>query len=225
MIHSSNSTETNCQAVKGWARVQCEHLAVYWKPLRCKKCGGCFLWKTKRVIAQVLTGLEGEEWKTFMTLTTRPSASWDQVMKWFSALMRWMRKSHSRVEYAAIKQEGGSTGMKHLHCLIIGPPWVPYVALSRKWSALSGAWSVDVRRVGSSAVAGYVARYVALGMLGARKAVTFSAGWRKSIKPKVLEFWGCGGGPEDRAWVVVLPNGTKVESWGPKGECVCPGCR
>jgi len=195
--------------------------------MRCKRCVGCLRWKTNRVIAQALVGLDGENsWKSFVTLTSLPGASWSRVMRAFQRLVRWMRSTYGSVEYAAIKQEGSSTGMKHLHCLLLGPKWVPYVILSRKWQSLSGAWSVDIQRVGSLSVAGYVARYIGQGMgVLVGKAVTFSKGWVRSIKPVLLEVRVDIGEPRARVWAARTGGGTLIERWGPHGECECPGRR
>ena len=224
MINSHNITGAYCASPKGWARVVCEHLAVYWKPLRCKQCEGCLRWKTKRVIAQVLTGLEGDEkWKSFVTLTTIQAPSWSWVMTRFQKLVRWLRSTYGPVEYAAIKQEGTSTGMKHLHLLLLGPAWIPYATLSQKWKSISGAWSVDIQRVSSSGVAGYVARYVAAGSVILGKAVTFSKGWLRAHRPQTIDYAKVSGAPSARVWVAVTQTGVKVEWWGPDGVCGCPG--
>jgi len=227
LTKSCNSSGTYCQAVKGWSRIQCEHLAVYWKPRRCRRCLGCLLLKTNRVIAQVLTGLDEEEkWKSFITLTSTPGTQWSSLMAAFSKMVKWLRTSYGDVQYAAVKQEGGVSGMKHLHVLFLGLRWVPYAALSTKWKALTGAWSVDIQRIAGSKVAGYISRYIGQGMaviLG--KAVTFSRGWVRRSKPKLLAVAMDVGEPHARTWVARTLNGTLVEWWGPRGDCECPGRR
>lgn len=227
LTNSCNASGAYCQAVKGWSRILCEHLACYWRPMRCRRCMGCLALKTKRVIAQVLIGLdEGEKWKSFITLTSTPGSQWSGLMSQFQKLVKWLRTTFGPVEYAAVKQEGSLTGMKHLHVLFLGLRWVPYVTLSRKWQSLSGAWSVDVQRVAGSKVAGYISRYIGQGMaviLG--KAVTFSKGWLRSAKPKLLEVAVDVGEPHARDWAAKTLNGTLVEWWGPHGECECPGRR
>lgn len=116
--------------------------------------------------------------------------------------------------------------MRHLHVLFLGLRWVPYAALSAKWKRLTGAWAVDIQRVAGGKVAGYISRYIGQGMaviLG--KAVTFSKGWVRTARPKLLEVAVDVGEPRVRAWVARTASGTLVERWGPEGGCECPGRR
>lgn len=225
LTNSCNTSSTQCLAVKGWTRIQCEHLAVYWRPMRCRRCMGCLLWKTRRVIAQVMVGLEEEnKWTSFITLTSVPGSQWSTLMSQFSRLVKWLRSTYGSVDYAAVKQEGTSTGMKHLHVIFLGLRWVPYAILSAKWKRLTGAWAVDIQRVAGGKVAGYISRYIGQGMavmLG--KAVTFSKGWLRSGKPKLLEVAVDVGEPRTREWVGRTGSGTLIERWGPYGQCECPG--
>lgn len=218
---------TRCTDIKGWSRIVCEHLATYWRPMRCRRCMGCLRWKTNRVISQVLGGLDGEDkWKSFITLTSTPGMEWSSLMRAFQRLVKWLRTTYGNVQYAAVKQEGSLNGMRHLHVLFLGLRWVPYAALSARWRSLTGAWSVDIQRIAGAKVAGYISRYIGQGMgvlLG--KAVTFSKGWRRVKPPEKVEYNPDIGKPHPRPWVAMTKAGTLIECWGPDGECVCPGRR
>jgi len=227
LTNSCNISSTRCIAVRGWSRIVCEHLAVYWRPMRCRRCMGCLRWKTNRVIAQVLVGLDAEEaWTSFITLTSKPGSQWSVLMCAFGRMVKWLRTIYGPVEYAAVKQEGSLTGMKHLHILFLGLRWVPYAALSRKWKLLTGAWSVDIQRVSGGRVAAYISRYIGEGLsVIVGKAVTFSKGWLRAKRPKLLEVAADVGEPHTRDWVARTAGGALIERWGPHGACECPGRR
>lgn len=222
--NSSNSTK--CTDIKGWCRVSCEHGAVYWRPLRCRKCRGCLAFKTCRITGTIINGMEGAEWTQMVTLTTTPGTKWVSIMLSWQAFIRWARMRWGRFEYAAVKQEGSNTGMKHLHVIMVGGAACQPREVSDYWKGLTGAWNIDVKEITGAEVAGYVSRYVAGGIAQVAKAVTFSRGWLRSGKPqetaspvirRALDLSWC--------WVDETRSGVLVEYWSPEGECECPGRR
>jgi len=166
-------------------------------------------------------GLDGREWKSLLTLTTRPGTSWSSIMRAWSSLIRSLRKRYGDVQYAVAKEEGDSTGMRHLHAVLVGPTWVPHAVVSALWYRRLGAYIVDIRRVSGGKVAGYVGKYLTKQGLGLRKVLTYSRGWPKSKLPRLLECGPIGGKPVPRAWLYEQVGCMLVEWWGREGPCAC----
>lgn len=209
LVHSGNSTR--CVDSKAWIRVECRHGGVKWVLMRCRACSGCLSAKKGMMTAKVLSGLLAPRWVSLVTLTSMPSMTWPGIMRAFSALVRWMRRQLGPLEYACIKEEGANTGMKHLHVLVTGVPWVPYTLLSRAWQRLTSAWNVDVRRVWGGRLAAYVAKYVGKA-LEIRKMVTFSRGFKPPwLKVEGLRVTVDAREPLQAAWIVPEDDGALIE--------------
>lgn len=224
MIESANSSSnpgTKCYSPRGWLRVECAHGAIYWKPLRCRACEGCYAAKTRAITARVLFGMDGAAYASLMTLTTRPGTSWPDIMKAWTSLIKWVRKHYGGAEYAVVKEEGSRNGMRHLHAVITGPAFIPHAALSAAWRERVGAFVVDIRRIRAGGVAGYVAKYVAKGRERWAKCVTYSRAWPRDVLPEALAIQRVSGRPVERPWLVATESDTLVESWGWDGPCKC----
>lgn len=211
-VPSTNFPTIRCVDVRRWYRLECLHGGVAWKPKRCRHCVGCLRWRRGKTIAQILSGLEGQSWTSLMTLTTRPGTTWPMVMKAFSRLVKRIRLNGSHVEYAAVKEEGPSTGMKHLHVILTGSTWVAYGWLTAQWKSLIGAWNVDVRRLNGTKVAAYVSGYLAKWVGPVRKVVTFSKNFRLPYAaPEGITVLSYNSPPEPRPFEAILEDGTIVE--------------
>jgi hypothetical protein len=141
-------------------------------------------------MARILEGLEGEKWVAHLTLTSLPSMTWPGMMRSWSHFIRWAREySGVKIRYVAVKETGKVAGMKHLHCLIVGAPWIKWAAASAEWERLTGARGVHIRRVNMRdpvEAARYVVKYIGKGFgsktaLG--KLLTSSAGFFPRRKP------------------------------------------
>ena len=203
-------------------RLQCEHGALFWKVKRCRKCEGCYVNRSGSITGKVLSGLEDAPWKSLLTLTSRPGTPWPSIMSAWTSMIRFLRKSYGVVEYAVIKEEGSSTGMKHLHAVLVGPQWIPHASVSKAWRTRLGAFIVDIRRVSSGKVAGYVSKYVAKGRMCWAKCATFSRGWKRSDYPATTIVEGHLWELAERApYQMGLWSGIIVEVLGWEGPCRC----
>lgn len=98
-------------------------------------------------------------------------------MRSFQHLIKFLRKTSPRLEYAACKEEGSRTGMKHLHVILLNFTYTPQHTIARRWRELTGAFVVRVERLRSDRAGYYVAKYVSKDLDAARKHVTFSRGF------------------------------------------------
>jgi len=216
-----------CSNPKGWYLLVCTHLGQAYKPMRCRHCAGCQEAKRRKAIARIIHGMGEQDYLVFLTLTTvnrEPRMTWPDIMKAWSRLVAWLRRTYGPMEYALVKEEGAG-GVRHLHGIVSGWKWVPISDLSREWQRLTGAYRVWIDRVvGRDGVASYVAKYMAKSGLPLRKLLTYSAGWPKLPPTEWLECTDLGNGrPTARAWADVLVDGTLVEWWGRGGRCPCFG--
>jgi len=176
LISSGNAS---CLSPVGWLRLTCEHDAYAWQPLRCRRCDGCFEAKKRLAIYRIGYGAVKAAWVSFVTLTTLPSMEWSVLLRRFQSLVKALRHEFGSLEYVAVKEEGGLTGMKHLHVLLTGAGarWIPYERIQALWEARSSAWNVDIRRVNNlGGVGAYLAKYIAKAMEFPR-SINFSRGW------------------------------------------------
>jgi len=230
--HDTKSGIQDCANPRGWLRCHCDHGAIFWKVVRCRRCDGCAMNQQAKRTAQIITGLEGQVWKSLLTLTSVPGTSWSAIMSAFTSLIRTLRKLYGDVQYAVVKEEGASTLMRHLHIVLVGPSWVPHAVVSRLWYARLGAFVVNIKRVSGTRVASYVAKYVTKCTLGLRKGLTFSRGWIRSKKPAYKydpfyhglndTFWDKDGNL--KPWTARSGKSIMVACWGWDGQwCECPG--
>jgi len=113
----------------------------------------------------------------FITLTSLPATPWPVIMKGFANLVRRLKRQYPDLAYAAAKEEGHQTGMRHLHIIMLGVPWIDQAELSRVWAQYTKAPVVHIARINSTEVFGYVAKYAAKTSAYYRKCVTYSASW------------------------------------------------
>ena len=146
-------------------------------PKRCRACAGCAQAKRGKTIAKIAGGLTAYAGGAFLTLTSRPDQTWPGLMKEWSHMVRWLRRTSPGLLYAAVKEEGSNSGMKHLHVVLVNMNFTPQAEISAEWARLTGAWIVDIQRIEGSQAAGYVAKYVAKDMGELRKHTTYSRGW------------------------------------------------
>lgn len=112
-----------------------------------------------------------------LTLTTRPGTNWPEVMRAFQHLVKFLRKTSPELEYAACKEEGSKTGMRHLHVILLNFQFTSQPIISARWRQLTGAHVVRIERLRSDRAHYYVAKYVSKDLDAARKHVTFSRGF------------------------------------------------
>jgi hypothetical protein len=95
-------------------------------------------------------------------------------MRAFQHLIKFLRKTSPDLAYAACKEEGSDTGMRHLHVVLIGFQYTPQSSIARRWRELTGAFVVRIERLRSDRAGYYVAKYVSKDLDAARKHVTYS---------------------------------------------------
>jgi hypothetical protein len=183
-----------CKYPLGWMSVQCAHGTQAWAPLRCRRCSGCRLARRVKIMRKVGAAIGETRPMALLTLTTTPGTTWPVVMKKWSSMIRALRKlSGSRIEYAACKEEGAESGMKHLHVLLVEWKYVRWSVISELWEGMIGARGVDIRAIkqGEGAVA-YITKY--LGKWDpegeVKKALTYSSGFPKPQDAEVPKFVG-----------------------------------
>lgn len=250
---------TECITPKGWRFVECTGGGAWWQVLRCRQCAGCWAWWRARVTVRIAEIAEASQGVYLMTLTTRgvPSGgggyhypAWPVIMRRFASLWKRIRKSWPPgVSYAAVKEEGNKTGMRHLHVVVVGGPlrpdgWAapragrpkgertPWESKLRDsvaswWCDRMGAWVVDVEEVlpglGAGQVAYYVAKYLAKGDVRfCRKLVSYSRLFQLRVRGE-RELWE----QEKRSphgWRFGLPTVNRPERWGGEGVTVVRPC-
>jgi len=134
-------------------------------PLFCGRwdCQECGRYKRKKLRQRLLDG----EPTALITLTTNPNihetpdAAFRQASIAINHLFKRLRRRFPthRIEYALV-WETTKKGWPHAH-ILVRAPFIPQPVLSRLWAAVSGAYIVDIRTVGSRAhAASYVTKYL-----------------------------------------------------------------
>tara|TARA_Y100000310_G_scaffold338889_1_gene429823 strand:+ start:715 stop:1377 length:663 start_codon:yes stop_codon:yes gene_type:complete len=186
------------------------------------------------VIHRIVEALEEtQQRKVLLTLTSVGWQDWPGIMSAWAAMWKRLKRRMPWARYAAVKEVGAETGMKHLHVVIIGWKWVAWRDLCAWWEELSGAWNTDVRQMdGASTVAHYVAKYVskALGRLRA-KVVTYSRGFGRPHRARLslgrIELLDWDRKPEHVSLLTALGAlVSPLKEWGSCScflDCVVPG--
>lgn len=224
-------TSTICEHPKGWRRYECPHGGEAVFPLRCRRCDACREAHQWRVIGEIASGIQASAWAAMVTLTTAPQddgtwPEWSTIMRRFQSLVKALRSRYGCIEYAAVKEEGAQSGMRHLHVAVVGAEWIDHQVLRRLWQGRTGAWSVDVRRIRAGR-AKEVASYLGKQRVS-RKMVTYSKGYPRQPMESLLEDRGEEISPSALAASgnnLMLPTvtGGYVVHWGPGGPCDCFG--
>lgn len=211
---------TRCEHPKGWLQIECQHGTRVWKPLRCRHCEGCIRAKAALQIARLIIALAPANSISFLTLTSLPDTDWKLIMKAWSSFVRWLRTRAPSAQYAAVKEEGPNTGMKHLHVLLIDVPFVPWEDASDAWKRVTGAWNVSLQRVDGAKAIRYVTKHAWKAFIPGTKNITFSAHFPKLAHSCPLEVSITKAGPPiDRQWLAILRDGTRVELYTPGCNC------
>lgn len=112
-------------------------------------------------------------------------------MRAFLLLVRWMRRQNPGLEYAAIKEEGAKTGMKHLHVVMLNWRFIPQEEIQCEWLRLTGSWNAQIKRItDTKGAALYVSKYVSKAVPFSRKSITYSAGFPKLPPLGALRYLG-----------------------------------
>ncbi len=210
----------HCERPKGWLLIRCSHGSTIYKPLRCRHCNGCLTYKTSLQIARLAVGLQQSTDIAFLTLTSLPHTDWTRMMKAWTSFCRMLRKHAPALQYAAVKEAGPKTGMKHLHVIITNAPFIPWQTLSAAWKARTGAWNVSIQRVNGPSAIRYITKHSWKGFVHGRKNITYSQHWPPltSTHP-ITDCQTLCGPPTDRLWQAVMPDGTHVEFLAPDCNC------
>ena len=176
---------TRCIYPLSWHLLMCPHGSRVWLPRRCRRCEGCRNARRARVIARLSHALAEKPGSAMLTLTTRPGTDWPQVMRAWQHMVKFLRRTSPELEYAACKEEGSSTGMRHLHVVLLNFNFLPQAQIARRWRELTTAHVVRIERLRSDRAGYYVAKYVSKDLTAARKHVTFSKGFPKLPPPAV----------------------------------------
>ena len=182
-----NDESVLCLQPKGWVRVECDHGSVMWRPMRCRKCEGC--WESRRAghRHRIMLAPGDRSHMLFVTLTSLPGSTWEMLGRKWSSLMVAIRAKYGPTEYVCAKDAGPKTGMKHFHAVLAGPAFIDQEWLSERWKARTGAYVVWVERPHPSgdgwdvdSLAYELAKYCASGeRQGGRRMVNYSKGWPK----------------------------------------------
>lgn len=148
-------------------------------PKRCRKCPACKQAHRQKQMARISLGLSSSASVAFLTLTSTPDTSWPKIMLAFTRLISYLRRTQPHLQYAAAKDEGVESNMRHLHVALIHWQYHSQADLSAWWERQTGAWNVDIRRVPSTNIPSYLAKYLSKPLIGTRKALTYSAKWPK----------------------------------------------
>lgn len=207
---------------KGWLFRLCGHQNYSYMPLRCRHCVGCKIWKGRQLVARLLIPtLAGQNIK-MLTLTSLPGTTWVTMMKNWQRLKQRLERRYGKMMYAAVKEEGFRTGMKHLHVLMADQSWMAQPLISAMWGQLSGAPVVDIRLVRAGVHQGSLQFYLAKQGAVERKSVTFSASWPKLPKlSDTLQTTLSLNPPSDTSKYSLLADGSYARF--PHGSCPCHG--
>lgn len=129
------------------------------------------------MLARLAHALKGASGSALLTVTTPPQRTWPEVMRSWQHLVKFLRETSPNLQYAACKEEGSHTGMKHLHVILLNLEYTPQFKIAQRWRELTGAFVVRVERLRSDRAHYYVAKYVSKDLDAARKHVTFSKGF------------------------------------------------
>jgi len=163
-------------------------------------------------------GSQSENWVAFLTLSSLPDTTWPDMMRYWSRMCRWLRKGAPTMQYAAVKQEGDDTGMKHLHLVVAPWVWIAQPRISAEWCRISGAWNADIRRMNGAIAGAHIAAYVGESDLPLAKIVTYSRSWPKLPKENV---WTVRGMPDP---AIPVPRSTWETVEGNLIEYQASGC-
>ena len=137
------------------------------------------------MLARIANGLSGRPNSALLTLTTAPGTSWIQTMRAWQHMVKYLRQTSPHLEYAACKEEGSNSGMRHLHIILLNLNYTPQHLIAKRWRELTGAFIVRVERLRSDRAAVYVAKYISKDLDAARKHVTYSKGYPKLPPPEI----------------------------------------
>ncbi|KKM03848.1 hypothetical protein LCGC14_1770300 [marine sediment metagenome] len=193
-----------CLSPKGWTLLADPCGSRVWVPKRCRNCTPCHQAHKAKTIARIVHGMADQNWFVFVTLTSTPDTTWPRMMTAFTRLVAHLRKTQPTLQYAAVKEEGSLSGMKHLHVIFHSWVWHDFADLQNTWFRLTGAYNVNMKRKPNEAVAAYAAKYVGKGNVDARKVATYSAKW-----PKL---------PRDTHWTPVYSRHVAPFPWEQEGE-------
>lgn len=129
------------------------------------------------MLARLANALEGAQGSALLTVTSPPERTWPEVMRAWQHMVKFLRQTSPNLHYAACKEEGSRTGMKHLHVILLNFEYTPQFKIAQRWRELTGAFVVRIERLRSDRAHYYVAKYVSKDLDAARKHVTFSRGF------------------------------------------------
>ena len=155
-----------------------------------------------------------------LTLTSLPGTAWSTITASWHSLATYLRHRYPPIEYAAIKEVGPDTGMRHLHVIISCPHYLPRELIARYWHTSTGAGVIDVRLIDTYKPGHFLAKYLAKQLLVGKKQVTYSRGWPKlpplTTATTLSESFGP---PQNTATTLHLPDGGAVSL--PWRNCEC----
>jgi len=141
-------------------------------------------------------------------------------MRSFGNFLHYLKRQNPSLAYAAIKEVGHHTGMKHLHVILINWNYIPQKQLSLLWAHYSKAPIVHIARISSREVYLYVAKYAAKQMPLWKKCVTFSKNWPKPAwNPPEMYVEKADGPPANADQMQELEDGTLIEKIVPGCDC------
>lgn len=208
----------HCENPRGWLWMRCPHGTDVVVPMKCGKCDACLQRRRAKHIARICYGIYEFGPAAKLELTSRPGATWKEIMRAWSKMIARIRETVPDAQYAAVKEAGPDTGMLHLHVIVVRWKYILQRQLSSWWDDFMGAPVVWVRKVDSSNAVYYVTKHITKDVARMRNAVTYSRGFPKHVFEPTLEYvMKMSHIPDD----FVL---TAVHGWGILMGDIAPNC-
>lgn len=144
----------------------------------------------KRIYKRVRQGFASHPGKrlSFLTLTSPGGNEQKQPLeKSLNLLIKRIRHKYGEFEYFAVQTTEGN-GVYHI---IFHGPYIPQKWLSDTWQKIRGAWSVDIRSVGTVKSKYRLGRYIVQAYISGQNFVvrsSMSRGWLSKPVTKIKEF-------------------------------------
>jgi len=185
----------HCERPQGWITVKCKHDWKFQMGLRCRTCPSCREVRRQEHVRRTLYGWEqmGRPGLAVLTLTTRSGAAkpeWREITRWWSSMLKALRKENPALMVVKVKEEGKESGMRHLHIILFHWRYVAWKKLVAMWELRSGARGVYIRRCSGVDIGKalfYISKYIGKGLAsGGKRLIDYSRGWARESKAESL---------------------------------------
>ena len=221
-----------CSNVLGWRKVVCLHGQIALLPLRCRDCTSCYAYKGFQRARRIQSHLKdiGYDKFAFLTLTTKGNPTWEQVMRKWNSMRYFLRSKGYMAEYVMVKEEGTTSGMKHLHIIYRWLKYIPNDEISRRWSFRNMGSITFIKKVAETEHGRELGRYLsdyvskAVNIMGVRKAFTASNDWPKLVEENSTIYPSDAKIDLDKGYKIVAGGVVLYNNDGVRlGDCECFG--